>query len=271
MPGRAAHISIGVDELERIAADGWRGLEEAPLGDWVLRAAGGFTGRANSALVVGRAPDGDWMQQISDWYADRGLVPKVQVPLPAGAAVDEALEEAGWHPHDLVRVLIGPVAAMTTDLRQPSRDPAVDGNLVAHLDAEPDDLWLAGYRYRGNVLPDVASAVLHAHADDTHLCFASMRAGSPDLKSDRVLAVARGAVTRGWLGITAVTVDEAHRRRGLARRVMAELAGWGAERGAEAIYLQVAAENVPALGLYEKLGFHRHHDYRYRIGPTRPA
>jgi N-acetylglutamate synthase len=44
---------LDVADLERLATRGWRGAEEAPLGEWLLRAGGGFTGRANSALVAG--------------------------------------------------------------------------------------------------------------------------------------------------------------------------------------------------------------------------
>ena len=40
-------------DLERVAAAHWRGTEEEWLGDWLLRAASGFTGRANSALPLG--------------------------------------------------------------------------------------------------------------------------------------------------------------------------------------------------------------------------
>ena len=39
-------------ELERACSAGWLALHE-PLGEWTLRAAGGFTGRANSCLAVG--------------------------------------------------------------------------------------------------------------------------------------------------------------------------------------------------------------------------
>ena len=44
---------LDVAGLELLAARGWRGTEEARLGDWLLRAGGGFTGRANSALALG--------------------------------------------------------------------------------------------------------------------------------------------------------------------------------------------------------------------------
>ncbi|HYO36111.1 MAG TPA: GNAT family N-acetyltransferase, partial [Geodermatophilus sp.] len=48
---------LGVADLERLAARGWRGDEEVPFGGWLLRAGGGFTGRANSVLVLGGPPE----------------------------------------------------------------------------------------------------------------------------------------------------------------------------------------------------------------------
>jgi len=92
------------------------------------------------------------------------------------------------------------------------------------------------------------------------------RAPARDGAADAVFAVARGAVTQGWLGVTAVTVADEHRRQRHGTRLMSELAVWGAQRGARAIYLQVAADNGPALQLYAGLGFYHHHDYRYRVG-----
>jgi len=76
-------------------------------------------------------------------------------------------------------------------------------------------------------------------------------------------AVVRGVLTDGWLGVTALTVTSSHRRTGLGTHLMGELLRWATERGAERIYLQVAAENEPALTLYERLGLRRHHAYHY--------
>ena len=39
-----------VTDLERAAALHWQAPETESLGEWLLRAAAGFTGRANSAL-----------------------------------------------------------------------------------------------------------------------------------------------------------------------------------------------------------------------------
>ncbi|MDN4172417.1 GNAT family N-acetyltransferase [Nocardioides sp. SOB77] len=71
------------------------------------------------------------------------------------------------------------------------------------------------------------------------------------------------AYDRDWVGFRSLRVDPAHRRRGLGLRVMAALLGWGAEQGATTAYLQVLADNAPALALYDRLGFVEHHRYRY--------
>jgi ribosomal protein S18 acetylase RimI-like enzyme len=68
--------------------------------------------------------------------------------------------------------------------------------------------------------------------------------------------------------VTALEVAPTHRRRGLAVAVMAALAAWAAEQSVRRMYLQVADANAAALGLYRRLGFGRHHRYRYRLAPV---
>jgi N-acetylglutamate synthase len=245
------------DDLERLAARTWRGLEQERLGDWVLRAGGGFTGRANSALVVGdpRTPLPDAVADVARWYEQRGLRPMAQVPLPGAERADAAFAAAGWTTVEDVLVLTGALDGWP--------EPAVPVDLAP----EPDDAWLNGYRYRGTPLPPVARDVLLGGDEPV---FAAVRL-DPDPAP--LAAVARGAVTDGWLVVTAVTVDERYRRRGLASTVMAALGSWGTARGARSCVLQVAESNAAALALYARLGFTEHHRYHYRLGvrPEPPA
>jgi ribosomal protein S18 acetylase RimI-like enzyme len=121
----------------------------------------------------------------------------------------------------------------------------------------PDDGWLALYRAGAGLAP-AARALLTRHV---RVGFASVEVGG------RTVAVARGTVDEQWLGVMAVEVDPAHRRQGLGSAVTAALWQWGRDQGATRGYLSVLAENEPALALYEKLGYWRHHDYRYRTEP----
>ena len=239
-----------VDQLERLAARTWRGLEEDRYGDWLLRAGGGFTGRANSVLVTGSPPEplDRAVAAVAHWYEQRGLRPQASVPSPGGEAGDAAFDVAGWSRLEDNLVLTAPL------------DDWAAPRLAVELASTPDDAWLDGYRYRGSPLPPVARAVLTNAQDPV---FASVRLDSAPAP---LAAVARGVRVEDWLVVTAVTVDERHRRRGLATAVMAALGAWGKERGARSCLLQVASSNVPAIALYERLGFIEHHRYHYRLG-----
>ena len=241
-------------DLERLAARSWRGLEEEHFGNWLLRAGGGFTGRANSALVVGEPPTDlpTAVDAVTDWYARRGLRPMAQVPLPGAEHADAAFAAAGW-------VTVEDVLVLTADLDAwPAPSVRVD------LAPEPDDAWLAGYRYRGTPLPPVARQILVSGEQPVFAAVRLEPAPAP------LAAVARGAVVDDWLIVTAVTVDDAYRRRGLATAVMGRLGAWGREHGTRSCLLQVVESNAPALALYRRMGFTEHHRYHYRLGPEAP-
>ncbi len=243
---------LDVAGLELLAARGWRGTEEARLGDWLLRAGGGFTGRANSALVVGDPglPLPGAVAAVDRWYADRGLRPCAMLPGRQSRAADAAFASAGWERDEDVLVLTAPLT------------PGAPDGVPVTLSPEPDEAWLAGYRHRGLPLPPSARAVL---VDAEDVAFASVRLDPPPAP---LAAVARGVLTDDWLGVAAVTVAERHRRRGLATAVMAALQRWGADRGARWTYLQVSASNAPARALYRRSGFIEHHRYHYRFAPA---
>jgi ribosomal-protein-alanine N-acetyltransferase len=61
----------------------------------------------------------------------------------------------------------------------------------------------------------------------------------------------------GELEILNVAVNPGHRRRGLGRRLLAILLQVGAKMGIHRAVLEVRTGNVPAIGLYEGLGFTR--------------
>ena len=94
-----------------------------------------------------------------------------------------------------------------------------------------------------------------------------------DLEGPRALAMVgevahgRAAVDGDWVGIHDLWTDPGHRRQALNRAVLAELLDWAASQGALTAYLQVRADNRPALALYERLGFTTHHAYRYLAAP----
>lgn len=100
-------------------------------------------------------------------------------------------------------------------------------------------------------------------ASDTRLSVDGHFALVELLVDGAVAAWGRAGLDDDWIGIHAFGVDEAHRRQGLGRMVLAELLAWGAEQGAGTAWLHVETDNEPALALYGSLGFVTHHVCRY--------
>jgi N-acetylglutamate synthase len=245
--------------LEEVAWAGWPGLEQEHLGAWVLRAAKGFTGRANSVLPLGD-PGLELelaLDHVAAFYRHRGQPTIFQLPMPLAASLDDLLAERGWRRHNPVAVMVADLEAVLT------ATPHADGLPPLTMTRTPDEAWLAAYHYRGGALPAHAVEVLTA---GTSPVFASVRGDD-----GAILAIARGALSEGWIGVTAVEVAETQRRRGLGTHVMRELLAWAAREGNRHAYLQVARENDAALALYSRMGFDEHHDYHYRLEPTPDA
>jgi ribosomal-protein-alanine N-acetyltransferase len=73
--------------------------------------------------------------------------------------------------------------------------------------------------------------------------------------SGKVAGLAVASLMPPQAELEIIAVDTHFQRRGLARKLFAELAGKLGLAGATEIILEVRASNLPALGLYRRLGF----------------
>ena len=264
-----------VIELELAADAAWPAPTRARLGDWLLRAADGWTGRANSALPVGD-PDRPLpaaLDAVERWYADRGQPALVTTPLPLTAPVGAELDRRGWDSRPTVLVQTVPLTVLTTatgpagpatlpDAAGPATEAGLGAGSVAviELDGGPSDEWLAVAADRKGGLPDAARHVLTA-VEQVRFAHAYV--------DGALVAIGRGTVTgQGrWLGLSLIEVLPAARGRGHAAAVSRALGRWAEAAGATDAFLQVEQRNDPAVSLYRKLGFVTHHTYRTRFAP----
>jgi N-acetylglutamate synthase len=235
--------------LERLADRAWPAPVHERLGEWFLRAADGWTNRANSALPLGDPglPMDEAAEQVRHWYTARGLQPKITVPLPLRRDVANVLRNEDWEAQPLVLV-------QTADLADSAvLHEGVRFSGVA-LSEEPSDDFLDIVRARKESLPGSAIEVIK---DVPAVRFAEARDADGTL-----LAITRGACVDGWLHVALVEVVPAARRRGLARQLFMALGGWArTEHDAARAVLQVEEHNEAAVALYSGLGFTTHHTY----------
>src|SRR3954468_13311888 len=210
--------------LEEISAKGWRAAETEPLNGWTLRANDGFTMRANSVHAVRQPgmPLDDALDYARRWYAERGLPLRINLPTEGRRLLDAALGERGFEPSPDNHIMAAALDRLHGD--------AADTELTS----EPDDDWFA--RYRGGKGAEPANrALLLRHETVT---FASLR------RDGQTVAIGRGTVDDGWLGITAVDVAPDFRRQGFAKTIMAALWDWGRSLDAQRSYLHVESTNT---------------------------
>ncbi|KNB51780.1 GNAT family N-acetyltransferase [Streptomyces caatingaensis] len=251
-PARRRGPAATVRELQETAARGWPAVETARLGGWTLRAAGGFTARANSALPLGDSglPLPAALDRVTAWYAERGQPARVQITTGDPAAdrlLDEELAARGWteERHALMRTAaLAPIADTDADVER------------VVIGREPDGAWLDACGRTGENA-EAARAVL---TGGPSVWFAHVPGAS---------AMARCVIDGRWAGFAALGVAAEHRRRGPAALLMARLARQALDEGASAAYVQAERDDAGAGALHERLGFTTHHAYHYRREPGR--
>lgn len=219
---------VSVRDAETRALPLWASPTTEPLGEWVLRMVEGDRGRRSRRANSCLA------------VGDPGL--------SLAEAADRVVEHYRGHGRDA--------------LVQAEAGSAVETGLVA-----------LGWR----VLEPLDSPYLVGSV------VMSRRAAGPDdgvetvVDGTRVLATlvldgeevgrGRGELNDDWLGVHGLEVDEAVRRQGLGRRLMAGLLEAGAETGAGTLWLEVERANTAAWMLYAGLGLREHHLCHYLQAP----
>lgn len=303
-PVRRRGPAADAHELDRVAARGWPPAERARLAPpgadaaglasgsgWELRAAGGFTRRANSVLPLSDPglPLDEALRRVRAWYAERGLPAYVQVSTGAEGTQEALADELArrlWTREVSAQIWIAALAPLADRPQPPplpatgggdsSGEPAAQGpagtgapELRVELSRTIGAAWLARYERAGQPAPEV----LQVLTGGPSVWFATVRTepggldGAGSEAAGEAVAIGRCVVDGRWAGFTAVEVAPAYRRRGLASAVMAALASKALAEGASAAYLQVETDNAGAHALYDQLGFRPHHSYHHWRAP----
>ncbi len=249
-----------IRRLEGVAARSWPAVEGEALDGWHLRADPVASRRLNSVLALGFRPSTDLdaaIGRVEAWYALRGRPARYCLSgasLPKG--LDAALDDRGYTRVAPTRVMLrrpeaplplaDPPPGITLDLAT----RPTPGVTAAMSDAFADP---AERRAR---------AALYARIKGTR-AFVVARAG------DGCLGGALGVVRDGHLGVFALRVERAARRRGLGAALLGRLLHYAHDFAVDAVYLQVQADNAAGAALFARTGFGPVYGYHYReVPPT---
>lgn len=236
--------------LEPVAERAWPARERSSLGGWRLNACDGWSMRTNACWTLGE-PDRDVeaaLDAAQAWFVERGLPPRFKLTDGATAPEDlpERLARRGYHPCKPTLVMAGSAAGR----------PDSSVVLERHPDAAFEAVFAAS---AGGNLADARERLETLARIPAPACFASL------MIDGEVAALGACAVEGEWAGLFGMRTLAEHRRKGLARRVMGALLARASELGAGQAYLQVEADNAPAIALYRAEGLQPAYAYRYWV------
>lgn len=239
--------------VEETCLNAWPALREMLLGGWLLRFSEGLTRRGNSANPLGPGVRAA-LSECEALYRGQGLPTIYRILSLIDPSVDEQLAAAGYTSEGESCVLYGPIEGMAA---------APDQNVQLLSRATPE--WFAAMaalqtqtieqagtyrRIVGQIVIPTAFAVLFEGLD--------------------IVALAYGAIHNRLLCYQSIITDSRRRRHGYGRRIVAALAAWAKEEGAEGACLEVEARNAPARALYDTIGLNVElYRYHYRREPLR--
>lgn len=255
-----------VARLERLCADAWPPVHRRDLGAWRLRAAGGFTNRANSALAAGDPGVGvpEALDAVRAFSAEHAIPPMVATP--QGSPWSRRIQQLGWTPQT-GRAEGSEVAALVADLATLAAADATAAPVHVAFAPQPGPQWWAVFgEHPADPDAAVRTRVVVPGPDGPETGFGlAVRGGA-------VVGALRASVVEDHLYLSRLRTAPAARRTGVGARLTADAAAWGMARGARFAVLQVALHNAPARALYARLGCTEHHRYHYLVpGPDATA
>lgn len=240
--GKGSPLSLRIDEIERVASATWPAAEQVALGDWILRATGKFTMRANSVLALGNPhiETEEAIERVVAFYRERNLTPTIHIALPTYVELDALLENKGWTEKIVVHVMVCDIGEGELN--------NVDLGIWEFSD-KPSDEWIGLQKDEG------AKEIMERYPS----IYAGLRIG------DELVAVGRAANFEKWTVLTRLFVRPDFRGKGLGKDLVTQLLNQTNKAGATKALLQVDSKNTNAIALYRKMGFTLHHAYKYRL------
>lgn len=240
--GKGSPLSLRINEIERAASATWPAAEQVSLGDWLLRATGKFTMRANSVLALGEPhiEMDEAIEKVVAFYKERDLVPTFHITLPTQVELDVLLESKGWIEKIIVHVMVADIAM----------GELTHMNIGTwELSTAPSDEWIHLQKDEG------VQEIMERYP----AIYAGLRIG------DELVAAGRAAIFEKWTVLTRLFVRPDFRGQGLSKDLVTLLLNESVKEGATKSLLQVDSKNATAIALYKKMGFTLHHAYKYRL------
>ncbi len=246
--GTTEHQARRLEELSLNASGAFQSLV---YDGWLLGFRRGPTKRLRcvNPFYASTLPLPEKVEHCTRFYAAAGLPALFRLlPFSQPADLDAWLEREGWERFERTLVLRAPLE----NLHMPSVP-------VADVTIMPVPEWQEPVAGLLKILPEhLAQSVERARA------YPLPHAGAILCRDGEAVACGLVKFEADHAGLFAVNTAEAHRGLGYGRSIVTALLAEAQRRDARFAYLQVSADNAPALAVYDHFAFATVYDYWYR-------
>ena len=236
-------------DIETAGLKAWPAFVQVDDDGWISRFADGYTKRANSVTLLRPGTDSleGRIQQYEQMYNEKGQPCIFRLlSFNDNAEIENILDAKGYTHGDHSLVL--------------SQDLINKDFQALEFDPITIEEWMKCYC-------ELSGKEIRAHS--THIRIINnikdkyILAALPVNKN--VLSCGLGALSIGLFGIFDIVTNPQHRNKGYGYKLINGMLHWAVRNRASAAYVQVIAENLPAVRLYQKLGYEPAYEYHYKI------
>ena len=275
---RISALQPDIKTIEDLSLNAWPSHQIEIYDGWLLRFSYFYTHRTNCVEQIGPSalPISDKIAYCENAYRRWGTPAIFKISPLLDPSFDRHLAARGYVTEHTVHNMTLDIASGMPDgsaasgLYRPARDLPADSSGSGDLPEKDlavttspfiSDAWinaLFALKKTTNIMHrQVVPSMYRAIPKETVAASVSDRG--------RIIATGLGILDRGCIGIYAIHVHPDYRRKHIAEKICRALLSEGRGRGAETAYLQVVADNAPAIALYRRLGFAPLYDDWFRV------
>ena len=218
---------------------------------WILRFANGYTNRLNSVNMIypSKISPLEKIKFCEEIYTSLEIATIFKLTPLSIDSLDMMLEDRGYKKTAPLNLMAAPIT-----MRDTVDTKAIIANTI-------NNTWQENH-FRLNSISDKLSIETERMSQantQNKVLYASIA------ENDTIVASGFCVIEREYAGLFDIVVDSNQRGKGLGRNICTSLLNGAAKEGVKFAYLQVVADNIAAIALYNKLGFTDCYQYWYRV------
>ena len=247
-------MNTDIKTIEDLSLNAWPSHKMELYDGWILRFSHFYTHRTNSVEQFGTSTL-PWREKIpycEEAYKRWGTPAIFKISPLVSRDFDYMLENRNYEIQHMTDVMVLDLdkAILAANTDEVSVNQTIERDWIESL--------LELKRTTNTIHRAIVPTMYAAIAKET-ICVSIRRQGV-------INGTGLGILDRDYVGVYAIHVREDYRKQGMARSLCTCILKEGIKRGASKAYLQVVDGNIPAIQLYESLGFTNFYTYWFRVG-----